>query len=49
MMALTLLSMAQQSWRKLDGAHLLPLVRVGVQCKDGSPVERNARDRKEAA
>jgi transposase-like protein len=49
MMAFKLLAMAQQRWRKLDGAHLLPLVRAGVQFKDGSPVERNDRDQKEAA
>ena len=49
MMVFKLLAMAQQRWRKLDGAHLLPLVRAGVQFKDGSPVERNDRDQKEAA
>jgi hypothetical protein len=41
--------MAQQRWRKLDDAHLLPLVRAGVQFKDGRPAERNDRDQKEAA
>jgi hypothetical protein len=28
-MAFKLLDMAQQRWRRLDGAHLLPLVRAG--------------------
>ena len=49
MMAFKLLAMAQQRWRKLNGAHLLPLVRAGVEFKNGSPVERNDRDQKEAA
>ena len=49
MMAFKLLAMAQQRWRKLDGAHLLPLVRAGVEFEDGRPVERNANDQKEAA
>src|SRR5262249_25028591 len=30
LMAFKLLDMAQQRWRRLDGAHLLPLVRAGV-------------------
>ena len=46
---LKLLDMAQQRWRRLDGAHLLPLVRAGVEFKDGRPVERNSIDQKEAA
>ena len=49
MMAFKLLAMAQQRWRKLDGAHLLPLVRAGVGFKDGRPVERSDNDQKEAA
>ena len=49
MMAFKLLAMAQQRWRKLDGAHLLPIVRAGVEFKDGSPLERNDNDQKEAA
>ncbi len=49
MMAFKLLAMAQRRWRKLDGAHLLPLVRAGIQFEDGSPAERNDRDQKEAA
>jgi transposase-like protein len=35
LMAFKLLDMAQQRWRRLDGAHLLPLVRAGVQFVDG--------------
>ena len=34
-MAFKLLDMAQQRWRRLDGAHLLPLVRAGVKFVDG--------------
>jgi putative transposase len=30
LMAYKLLDMAQARWRRLDGAHLLPLVRVGA-------------------
>jgi putative transposase len=35
LMAFKLLDMAQQRWRRLDGAHLLPLVRTGVKFVDG--------------
>ena len=49
MMAFKLLAMAQQRWRKLNGARLLPLVRAGVEFKDGRPVERNDGRQKEAA
>jgi putative transposase len=49
MMAFKLLAMAQQRWRKLNGAHLLPLVRAGVEFKDGRPLERNGGRHKEAA
>jgi putative transposase len=50
-MAFKLLEMAQQRWRRLDGAHLLPLVRAGVTFVDGVQIERETeeRDRKEAA
>jgi len=40
---------AQPRWRKLNGAHLLPLVRAGVEFEHGRPVERNDDDQKEAA
>jgi putative transposase len=35
LMAYKLLDMAQARWRRLDGAHLLPLVRAGVRFVDG--------------
>ncbi len=42
--------MAQDRWRKLDGAHLLPLLRAGVKFVDGVQVERDDNeDRKDAA
>jgi hypothetical protein len=34
-MAYKLLDMAQVRWRRLDGAHLLPLVRAGITFVDG--------------
>lgn len=39
-MAFKLLLMAQERWRKLNGAELLPLVRAGVRFEDGKRVER---------
>lgn len=39
-MAYKLLDMAQARWRRLDGSSLVPLVRAGVQLKDGVRVER---------
>ena len=35
LMAYKLLDMAQARWRRLDGAHLLPLVRAGITFLDG--------------
>jgi transposase-like protein len=35
LMAYKLLDMAQARWRRLDGAHLLPLVRAGIAFVDG--------------
>ena len=50
LMAYKLLDMAQRRWRRLNGAHLLPLVRAGVVFVDGAQKERNPEgDRKEAA
>ena len=50
LMAYKLLDMAQRRWRRLNGAHLLPLVRAGVVFLDGVQKERNNEgDRKEAA
>jgi len=40
-MAYKLLDMAQARWRKVTAAHLVPLVRAGVQFKDGVRVERD--------
>ena len=37
-MAYRLLLLAERSWRRLDGQELLPLVRAGVQFKDGARV-----------
>jgi len=34
-MAYKLLDMAQARWRRLDGAHLLPLERAGIAFVDG--------------
>ena len=50
-MAFKLLDMAQLRWRKLNGAHLLPLVRAGVRFVDGVQVERDNdhKEREEAA
>jgi putative transposase len=41
LMAFKLLDMAQQRWRRLDGAALLPLVRAGLKFIDG--VQNSAR------
>jgi transposase-like protein len=51
LMAFKLLDMAQQRWRRLDGAELLPLVRAGVKFVDGVQQEREEKktDRKKAA
>jgi len=50
-MAFKLLMLAQERWRKLNGAHLLPLVRARVQFVDGVQTERRTdeENRKEAA
>ena len=49
-MAYKLLDMAQRRWRRLNAAHLLPLVRAGVVFIDGVQQEPNTEeDRKEAA
>ncbi len=52
LMAFKLLDMAQRRWRRLNGAHLLPLVRAGVPFVDGVLLEREPTAtelRKEAA
>jgi len=48
-MAFKLIQMAQDRWRKLNGSHLLPLVRAGVQFTDGEQVEREDTDERKAA
>jgi hypothetical protein len=40
LMAFKLLDMAQLRWRRLDGAQLLPLVRVGAKFVDGVRQDR---------
>jgi len=42
LMAYKLLDMAQARWRRLDGAHLLPLVRAGIVFVDGVRQEGKA-------
>ena len=52
LMAFKLLEMAQRRWRRLNGAHLLPLVRAGVTFVDGLPQARGETEmeaQKEAA
>ncbi|MCY4123020.1 MAG: hypothetical protein OXG72_19095 [Acidobacteria bacterium] len=44
--------MAQRRWRRLNGAHLLPLVRADVRFLDGAMQERDPTEmeaQKEAA
>jgi len=48
-MAFKLIQMAQERWRKLNGSHLLPLVRAGVPFTDGEQVEREDTDDRKAA
>ena len=43
-MVFKLLLTAEQSWRKLNGAELVPLVRAGVKFADGVRVERDVDD-----
>jgi len=42
LMPYELLDMAQGRWRRLDGAHLLPLVRAGIVFADGAQQEGKA-------
>ena len=50
LMAYKLVAMAQRRWRRLNGAHLLPLVRAGVVFVDGViQTSWQTEDRKEAA
>jgi transposase-like protein len=43
LMAFQLLAMAERRWRRINGAHLIPLVRAGILFSDGVQLEkRNA-------
>jgi transposase-like protein len=44
LIAYKLLEMAQARWRRLDGAHLIPLVRAGILFVDG--IQRASKARK---
>lgn len=48
-MAFKLIQMAQDRWRKLNGSHLLPLVRAGVPFTDGEQLERADNEERKAA
>ncbi len=39
LMAFKLLEMAEQRWRRINGAHQIPLVRAGVRFIDGAQTE----------
>lgn len=47
MMAYKLLNMAQERWRRLKHAELLPLVRAGVAFSDGTQIEREDQENTE--
>jgi len=49
LMAWKLADMAQARWRRLNGPHLLPLVRSGARFVDGQLVERDGHQAKDAA
>lgn len=49
LMAWKLGDMAQARWRRLNGPHLLPLVRSGARFVDGELVERDGSQAKVAA
>ena len=42
LMAFKLLLMAQERWRRINAAHLIPLVRAGVGFTDGAQSERRS-------
>ena len=46
-MAFKLLDMAQKRWRRLNGHHLLPLVRAGAVFEDGVRVKRETYEQEE--
>jgi len=41
LMGFKLMQMAGETWRRLNGAHLLPVVRAGVQFRNGEQLERD--------
>jgi hypothetical protein len=45
LLAFKLLLMAQNRWRRINGAELVPLVRAGVKFIDGIQAERDAVER----
>ena len=49
LMAYKLLDMAQARWRRLNGAHLLPLVRAGIGFLDGVQQGKANRTKPKAA
>jgi hypothetical protein len=49
LMALNLMEMGQARWRRLDGVHLLPLVRAGILFVDGVQHGNEARRHARAA
>jgi transposase-like protein len=48
LMAYELLDMGQARWRRLNGAHLLPLVRAGIVFDDGEQQAQGQSDRSES-
>ncbi len=48
-MAFKLLDAAQQRWRRVNSPELVPLVRAGVQFKDGIQIERSNPKSRDAA
>jgi len=49
MMAYKLLDAAQDRWRKVNSPELVPLVRAGIEFKDGIQTERSTQESRDAA
>ncbi len=45
LMAFKLLLMAQERWRRINGAHLIPVLRAGGGFTDGAQAERRSAAR----